>query len=103
MEENQQQFLQCLRGALFRREAVRWPEGEAERDALLALAGEQHVLPLVLDRLGPPARAARPAHGGLRPPRPLPPPSRAGQARRARKAAGLGGALGGGGGRPPPG
>lgn len=93
MEENQQQFLQCLRGALFRREAVRWPEGEAERDALLALAGEQHVLPLVLDRLIPAARAAGVDQGALRPLRQLLIQSAVGQTRRTGKLVELCGAL----------
>ena len=100
MEENQQQFLQCLRGALFRREAVRWPEGEAERDALLALAGEQHVLPLVLDRLIPAARAAGVDQGALRPLRQLLLQRAVGQTRRPGTLVALCGALEAAGRRP---
>ena len=71
MEEHQQQLLQCLRSALFRQEAVQWPEDEGERSALLALAEEQHVLPLVLDRLIPAAKAAGADGETLRPLRQL--------------------------------
>ena len=93
MEEHQQQLLQCLRSALFRQEAVRWPQDEGERSALLNLAEEQHVLPLVLDRLIPAAKAAGTDGETLRPLRQLLLQSAVGQTRRTGKLEELYGAL----------
>lgn len=93
MEEHQQQLLQCLRSALFRQETVRWPEDERRRSALLNLAEEQHVLPLVLDRLIPAAKAAGADGEILRPLRQLLLQSAVGQTRRTGKLEELYGAL----------
>lgn len=93
MEEHEQQLLQCLRSALFRQEAVRWPGDEEKLNRLLTLAEAQHVLPLVLDRLIPAARAAGTEEDTLRPLRQLLLRSAVGQTRRTGKLEELYGAL----------
>ena len=93
MEKHEQQLLQCLRSALFRQEAAQWPGDEEELNRLLTLAEEQHVLPLVLDRLIPAARTAGAEADALRPLRQMLLQSAVGQTRRTRKLEALYGAL----------
>ena len=66
MEPYQQQLLDVLRTALFGGDAG-VPADPAQWGPLLELAAEQSVLPLVLDRLIPVARAAGRAGGALAP------------------------------------
>ena len=85
MQQQERYLLEYLCSALVSgQKAPDYPE-EEHIPALLKLAGEQNVLPLVLDRLLPAARAAGVQAEALRPLRQTLLQSAAGQARRTQR------------------